>query len=167
MIRSLLILFIILLFSLSISSGEKEAYSIIESNTPGILGALLGGIMAGIAIILSVIMAMSSNTKRKIDFQSFNGFVNSLKTDVSILVLVLVMSLFLPYFRVVGIPLINYPTHELIPSRDVFYTAIEITSIIVSSSIIIEVFRVMLMLVSHFLSLISELPDSNNSEPHI
>ncbi|ENM5891499.1 hypothetical protein E5115_004004 [Vibrio mimicus] len=163
MVRTVLILLVIFFISLSISSGEKEAYSIIESNTPGILGALLGGIMAGIAIILSVIMAMSSGSKVKINFQSFDGLVNSLKIDVSILVFVLVLSLFLPYFRVVGIPLVNYPVHDLIPSRDVFYTAIEITSIIVSSSIIIEVFRVMLMLVSHFLSLIS---DNNDSEPH-
>ncbi|MBJ6922663.1 hypothetical protein [Vibrio cholerae] len=163
MVRTVLILLVIFFISLSISSGEKEAYSIIESNTPGILGALLGGIMAGIAIILSIIMAMSSGSKMKINFQSFDGLVNSLKIDVSILVFVLVLSLFLPYFRVVGIPLVNYPIHDFIPSRDVFYTAIEITSIIVSSSIIIEVFRVMLMLVSHFLSLIS---DNNDSEPH-
>ncbi|EPM3870435.1 hypothetical protein ACTJ2V_003392 [Vibrio cholerae] len=163
MVRTVLILLVIFFISLSISSGEKEAYSIIESNTPGILGALLGGIMAGIAIILSIIMAMSSGSKVKINFQSFDGLVNSLKIDVSILVFVLVLSLFLPYFRVVGIPLVNYPIQDFIPSRDVFYTAIEITSIIVSSSIIIEVFRVMLMLVSHFLSLIS---DNNDSEPH-
>ncbi|EKF9063602.1 hypothetical protein O1B03_003602, partial [Vibrio cholerae] len=86
MVRTVLILLVIFFISLSISSGEKEAYSIIESNTPGILGALLGGIMAGIAIILSIIMAMSSGSKVKINFQSFDGLVNSLKIDVSILV---------------------------------------------------------------------------------
>lgn len=163
MIKSTFILLSIFFLSLSISSGDKEAYSIIEVNTPGILGALLGGIMAGIAIILSVIMAMSSNSNFKINFIKFNGLVRSLKIDVSILVFILVLSLFLPYFRVAGIPLINYPVHALIPSRDVFYTTLEITSIIVAASIIIEVFRVMLTLVSHFLSFINCSSDNSDT----
>lgn len=162
MLKPLAILIGIFLISLSLSSGDKQAYIIIESNTPGILGAILGGIIAGISIILSVIISLTSNMKRR--FGSFNGFIDSLKVDVIALVVFLFLSLLLPYFRVVGVPLINYPLHELLPSRDVFYTAIEITLIIISTTIIIEVLRVMLMLISHFLSLTDESTDNKNNE---
>ncbi|HDO1382969.1 hypothetical protein ACET9I_02360 [Aeromonas veronii] len=161
MLKTLAIFISIFLISLSLSSGDKQAYIIIESNTPGILGAILGGIIAGISIILSVIISLTSNMKRK--FGSFNGFIDSLKVDVIALVVFLFLSLLLPYFRVAGIPLINYPNHTLLPSRDVFYTAIEITLIIISTTIIIEVLRVMLILISHFLSLTDDKSESNEN----
>ncbi|ARO98372.1 hypothetical protein K08M3_14320 [Vibrio alginolyticus] len=143
----------ILAVSLVFSSDSKEAYVLIESATPGILGAILGGLTAGISIIFSVLLTSASAPNSKVELGRFKGFLSSLRKDIICLLLCLVASLLLPYLRVTGIPLLSYPVHELVPSRDMFYTAVELAVIAVSVAIIIEVFNVMFTLFSHFATL--------------
>lgn len=155
MIKIVCILAIIFSICLGFSSDSKNAYTLIESATPGILGAILGGITAGISIIFSVLLTAASSSNSKVKLGTFTIFLSNLKKDILILLLCLVASLLLPYLRVTGIPLLNYPVHELMPDRDTFYTAVELTVIAVSVAIIIEVFNVMFTLFTHFSSLLS------------
>lgn len=155
MIKNIFILAIIFAICLGFSTDNKDAYTLIESATPSILGAILGGLTAGISIILSVLLTVTSSSAGKVELRSFNVFLLNLKKDILVLLLCLVAALLLPYLRVIGIPLLNYPIHELVPDRDTFYTAVELTVIIVSVAIIIEVFNVMFTLFSHVSSLLS------------
>ncbi|MEK2166197.1 hypothetical protein [Vibrio parahaemolyticus] len=157
MIKTLIITVIIFVFCLGFSTSNEAAYKVLESATPGILGAILGGLTAGVSVIFSVLItaAASSNSVNK--FNRFSIFLDSLKKDIVILVVCLVVSLILPYLRITGIPLLAYPTgHELIPSRDTFYTAVELTAIVISVAIIIEVVNVMFDLISQLPELIRE-----------
>ncbi|MGR6781689.1 hypothetical protein [Moritella viscosa] len=156
MIKIVVILAVIFAICLGFSTDNKNAYILIESATPGILGAILGGITAGISIILSVLLTVTSSSNSKVELGTFNTFLLNLKKDILILLLCLVASLLLPYLRVTGIPLLNYPVHELVPVRDTFYTAVELTVIAVSVTIIIEVFNIMFTLLTHVSSLLSD-----------
>ncbi|PMM45276.1 hypothetical protein [Vibrio splendidus] len=160
MIKTIFILAVIFAICLGFSTDNKDAYTLIESATPGILGAILGGITAGISIIFSVLLTATSSSNSRVKLSTFTVFLSSLKKDILILLLCLVASLLLPYLRVTGIPLLSYPVHELMPNRDLFYTAVELTVIAMSVAIIIEVFNVMFTLFSHFSSLLSD----DNSE---
>lgn len=150
MIKTCFIILFIFLVSLFFASDNKAAFGLLETNTPGILGAILGGMIAGISIIFSVILSLASIKEAK--KTSFDLFINELRFDIKVLLLCLVTSLFLPYLRVTGIPLLTYPHHELLPCRDVFFTALEISTIIISSLITLEVFNVMLIIISHYLN---------------
>ncbi|PYF84601.1 hypothetical protein DFP75_101639 [Marinomonas alcarazii] len=155
---------LIFLLSLAFSSGDEKAFRILESNAPGILGAILGGIIGGISIIFSVIITISSSTNKRVFFNSLNGFLRELKTDIFVLLMCLMASLLLPYLRVRGVPLLNYPKHELIPNRDIFYTTLEIASIIISLAIILEIFNIIFMLLSHFLTKVENEKDCSTTE---
>lgn len=161
MTKTIFILAVIFAFCLGFSTDNKDAYTLIESATPGILGAILGGITAGISIIFSVLLTATSSSNAKIKLGTFTGFLSSLKKDILLLLLCLVASLLLPYLRVTGIPLLSYPLHELLPTRDSFYTAIELTIIVVSVTIIIEVFNVMFTIFSHFSTLLAKSDEDN------
>lgn len=143
-IKYLSILLAIFFASLAVSTGEPDAYKLIESSTPGIIGAILGGITAGISIIFGMLSTMKEKLPAiKDNSAAFNAFIDNLKIDVVVLVWCLILSLLLPYFRLVGLPMLVYPTHELMPDRDKFFTAVELTTIIVSASAILEVLSVM------------------------
>ncbi len=161
MTKTIFILAVIFAICLGFSTNNKDAYTLIESATPGILGAILGGITAGISIIFSVLLTATSSSNTRIKLGAFTGFLSSLKKDILLLLLCLVASLLLPYLRVIGIPLLNYPIHELLPARDSFYTAIELTIIVVSVTIIIEVFNVMFTIFSHFSTLLTKSDEDN------
>ncbi|CZF83977.1 hypothetical protein GCE9029_04117 [Grimontia celer] len=160
MIKPVAIVVIIFIFCLAFSSSDENAYKIIEAATPGILGAILGGITAGLSIIFSVLLTVTSTNATKIKLSSFMGFISSLRVDVLALLACLVASLLLPYLRVTGIPLLNYPIHELVPDRHTFYTALQLTTISVSVAIIVEVFNVMFGLFKYF----SKLKDEQDIE---
>lgn len=51
MIKTCFIILFIFLVSLFFASDNKAAFGLLETNTPGILGAILGGMIAGISII--------------------------------------------------------------------------------------------------------------------
>lgn len=162
MLRPFIIIILIFLGSLLFSSNNKTAFIIIEANTPGILGAIFGGIIAGISVIFSVILSLVSSSNTNFRIQSFNGFIKELKIDIKILLFCLTASIFLPYFRAEGIPLISYPFNGLLPHRDVFFTALEITTIVISVSITLEILNIMLIIVSHYLD--EKSTSDNNTE---
>ena len=60
MIKTCFIILFIFLVSLFFASNNKAAFGLLETNTPGILGAILGGMIAGISIIFSVILSLAS-----------------------------------------------------------------------------------------------------------
>lgn len=146
----------IFLLCLAFATSEESGYKLIESATPGILGALLGGITAGVSIIFSVLITVANSRGATAKLENFFVFLRRLKHDLVALLICLVASLLLPYLRVVGIPLLVYPSHDLLPARDTFFTALELTSIAISVTVIFEVFSVMFLLVSNFQKLMKQ-----------
>ncbi|WP_133152411.1 hypothetical protein [Vibrio cyclitrophicus] len=143
-IKQLAILLVIFALCLTVSTDNKDAYELIEGSTSGIIGAILGGITAGISVIFGILSTMKDKIPAiSKNFAAFGVFMDNLKSDVIVLVWCLVLSLLLPYFRVVGIPMLQYPAHELLPTRGQFYTAAELTTIVISVSAIVEVISVM------------------------
>ncbi len=151
MIKNILIIIVIFVISLSITNGS-DAYKVLETSLPSILGTIIGGLTAGISIIFSVLLSTFSSPLCKLTIDDFSPFLISLKKDLFILIGCLIFSLFIPYFRISGIPLLQYPEHALMPIRDSFYTASEITLLVISISVIIEVFDIMFTLFNYFVS---------------
>lgn len=126
------------------ASADKVAFIFIEQATPGIIGSILGGITAGIAVIFGMLATLKIEPTKT---NGFNKFLVLLEKDLKILVLCLAGSILLPYIRVTGIPLVSYPVHELIPSRDRLITALELFTILISLSLIIEVVSIMFVVI--------------------
>lgn len=135
-----------ILFSLLIASGNNEAVKYIEASSPGVLGSILGGLVAGVSIILTTLLALRE--KIKLDGKRVERFLNSMRRDVQILVACLLLSILIPYFRVSGIPLLHYPEADLIPSRDYIYTAALVFNLLLAFSLITETFRTLIGLFS-------------------
>ncbi|EKN3599638.1 TPA: hypothetical protein PXM64_004402 [Yersinia enterocolitica] len=128
------------LLCLFFASADRAAFIFIEQATPGIIGSILGGITAGIAVIFGILATLRIDPDKT---NSFNRFLVLLEKDLKVLVLCLAGSILLPYIRVTGIPLVSYPVHELIPSRDRLITALELFTVFISLSLIIEVVGIM------------------------
>ncbi|EGR0040709.1 hypothetical protein M2G59_08900 [Vibrio vulnificus] len=159
MFKTLIITATIFVLCLAFSTSNEAAYKVLESATPGILGAILGGLTAGVSVIFSVLITAAASSGSADRIKRFNVFLDSLKKDIVILVVCLVVSLLLPYFRITGLPLLTYPSdHALIPSRDSFFTAIELTAIVIAVAIIVEVVNVMFSLISQLPSLLGATP---------
>jgi len=142
--RILMKFLLVVLICFVIATDDKTAFTHIESSTAGIIGTILGGMTAGISIIFGILSTLGDKipalTNNTLEFRSF---LKNLKSDVLILVWCLVFSVLLPYLRVVGIPLISLPSHDLIPSRDILYTTAELVIITVAILTIREVISVM------------------------
>ncbi|MER0398257.1 hypothetical protein ABRZ58_17975 [Vibrio vulnificus] len=159
MFKTLIITATIFVLCLAFSTSNEAAYKVLESATPGILGAILGGLTAGVSVIFSVLITAAASSGSADRIKRFSVFLDSLKKDIVILVVCLVVSLLLPYFRITGLPLLTYPSdHALIPSRDSFFTAIELTAIVIAVAIIVEVVNVMFSLISQLPSLLGATP---------
>ncbi|OOF31290.1 hypothetical protein [Salinivibrio proteolyticus] len=156
MIKAVSITGFIFLICLAFATPDENGYKLIESATPGILGALLGGLTAGISVIFSVLITVASSSGSTVKLEKFFNFLIRLKHDLVALLICLVASLILPYLRVVGIPLLVYPSHDFLPERDTFYTALELTSIAVSVTVIFEVVSVMFLLICNFQKLMEK-----------
>lgn len=156
MIKTVSITGLIFLICLAFATSDESGYELIESATPGILGALLGGLTAGVSVIFSVLITVASSTGATAKLEKFFIFLRRLKHDLVALLMCLIASLILPYLRVVGIPLLVYPSHDLLPVRDTFYTALELTSIVISVTVIFEVVSVMFLLISNFPKLMKQ-----------
>jgi len=135
---------VVILICFVIATEDKNAFTHIESATAGIIGTILGGMTAGISIIFGIlstlgdkIPALTNNTAK------FRSFLKNLKSDLLILVWCLVFSVLLPYLRVVGIPLVNLPSYDFIPNRDILYTTFELVIITIAILTIREVISVM------------------------
>lgn len=155
-IKAVTITGFIFLICLMFATPNKTGYELIESATPGILGALLGGLTAAVSVIFSVLITVTSGTGTATKLEKFFGFLKKLKHDLFAILICLIASLILPYLRVVGIPLLVYPNHDFLPERDTFYTALELTSIVISVTVIFEVISVMFLLINNFPKLIKQ-----------
>lgn len=139
-----IIILLIFLICLSLSTDDENAFQIVENAAPSIIGALLGGITAGISIIFGILSTLKDKLPSlNTDSIKFNNSLSQLKNDVFIILICLVFSLLLPYFRITGVPLLHFPIHELLPSRGTFYTALEMTILVISLSAVWDVLSVM------------------------
>jgi len=128
---------------LAISSTNKQVYTLLEQASAGVIGSILGGITAGISVIFGILAVLNKGDQRS----DFTGYLNSLETDLKLLVLCLAAAIFLPYLRYYDLPLINYPKHELFPSKNKLITAAELFTVMLSLNLITEVISCMILVV--------------------
>lgn len=132
---------------LALSSTDKQVYTLLEQASAGVIGSILGGITAGISVIFSILAVINKGQKRS----SFASYLGSLEADLKLLVICLGATIFLPYLRNYDLPLINYPKHELIPSKDKLFTAAELFAVVLSLNLIVEVISCMILVVKQSL----------------
>ena len=69
----------ITLLSIVFSTDNKEIYSLIESSAPSVLSAVLGGVLAAVAIVVGVLSTSSDKVKEEAAKNSnFDNFIVSL-----------------------------------------------------------------------------------------
>ncbi|MEI7064315.1 hypothetical protein WCU84_11665 [Dickeya chrysanthemi] len=136
---------LIILFTMCLlfSTEDKQIYTLLEQSAAGVIGSILGGITAGIAIIFGILAIINKENNGVI----FSKYLVSLEFDLKILIICLGMSIFLPYLRNYDIPMLNYPNHNLMPSKMRLFTSLELFSITLSLSIIMEVISCMILVV--------------------
>ncbi|REG82148.1 hypothetical protein [Marinomonas pollencensis] len=134
----------IFIVSLLLSSSANESYKVLESALSGVLGALLGGIISAISIIFGLLTTRSEKLQT---FASSNGrflsFVKGLKLDAYILLGCTFLAVFLPYLRNIDIVFLQYPTWQLMPSKNMLFTTAEIMVVILSFVVIAEIISVL------------------------
>lgn len=128
---------------LALSSTDKQIYTLLEQASAGVIGSILGGITAGISVIFGILAVINKGEKTT----DFTGYLESLESDLKLLVLCLTATIFLPYLRNYDIPLISYPQHEFIPSKSKLFTALELFSVVLSLNLIAEVISCMILVV--------------------
>lgn len=134
---------------LALSSTDKQIYTVLEQASAGVIGSILGGITAGISIIFGILAVINKGEKTT----DFTGYLESLESDLKLLVLCLAATIFLPYLRNYDIPLINYPQHEFIPSKGKLFTALELFATVLSLNLIAEVISCMILVVKKSLKI--------------
>lgn len=135
------------LVCLVFSSTDKQVYTLLEQAAAGVIGSILGGITAGISVIFGILAVINKGEKSS----NFASYLESLESDLKLLVLCLAATIFLPYLRNYDIPLISYPKHDLIPSKAKLFTAAELFAVILSLNLIIEVISCMILVVKQSL----------------
>lgn len=128
---------------LALSSTDKQIYTLLEQASAGVIGSILGGITAGISVIFGILAVINKGEKTT----DFTDYLESLESDLKLLVLCLAATIFLPYLRNYGIPLVNYPQHEFIPSKGKLFTALELFAVVLSLNLIAEVISCMILVV--------------------
>lgn len=136
------------LVCLTFSSTDKQVYAVLEQVSAGVIGSILGGITAGISVIFGILAVINKGNKRS----NFAGYLDSLETDLKLLVFCLAATIFLPYLRNYDIPLISYPQHDLIPSKARLITTAELFAIALSLCLIVEVISCMILVVKKSLN---------------
>lgn len=134
---------------LALSSTDKQIYTLLEQASAGVIGSILGGIIAGISVIFGILAVINKGEKTS----SFTGYLESLESDLKLLVLCLAATIFLPYLRNYDIPLINYPQQEFIPSKGKLFTALELFAVVLSLNLIAEVISCMILVVKKSLKI--------------
>ncbi|MBB1526608.1 hypothetical protein H4Q82_08900 [Pectobacterium carotovorum subsp. carotovorum] len=138
---------VLFILCLALSSTDKHVYTLLEQASAGVIGSILGGITAGISVIFGILAVINKDRK----CSNFAGYLESLETDLKLLVFCLGATIFLPYFRNYDLPLISYPSHELIPSKAKLFTAAELFAVVLSLNLIIEVISCMILVVKQSL----------------
>jgi len=139
-----LVLFIL---CLALSSTNKQAYTLLEQASAGVIGSILGGITAGVSVIFGILTVINKGQERL----KFSGYLASLETDLKLLVFCLGATIFLPYLRNYDVPLISYPSQELVPSKAKLFTALELFFVALSLNLIVEVISCMILIVKESL----------------
>ncbi|MCK6678726.1 hypothetical protein RZR10_04915 [Enterobacter asburiae] len=134
---------------LALSSTDKQIYTLLEQASAGVIGSILGGITAGISVIFGILAVINKGEKTT----EFTGYLESLESDLKLLVLCLAATIFLPYLRNYDMPLINYPLHEFIPSKGKLFTALELFAVVLSLNLIAEVISCMILVVKKSLKI--------------
>lgn len=134
---------------LALSSTDKQIYTLLEQASAGVIGSILGGITAGISVIFGILAVINKGGKTS----GFTGYLESLESDLKLLVLCLAATIFLPYLRNYDIPLINYPKHEFIPSKGKLFTALELFAVVLSLNLIAEVISCMILVIKKSLKI--------------
>ena len=78
---------------LALSSTDKQIYTLLEQASAGVIGSILGGITAGISVIFGILAVINKGGKTS----GFTGYLESLESDLKLLVLCLAATIFLPY----------------------------------------------------------------------
>ncbi|AZP33999.1 hypothetical protein [Cronobacter sakazakii] len=138
-IKSIAIFLVCLMFS----STDKQVYSLLEQAAAGVIGSILGGITAGISVIFGILAVINKGENST----DFTNYLESLESDLKLLVFCLAATIFLPYLRNYDLPLLNYPKHDLIPTKAKLFTSVELFAIVVSLNLIIEVISCMILVV--------------------
>ncbi|EPB5649218.1 hypothetical protein ACRQKW_000793 [Citrobacter braakii] len=128
---------------LALSSTDKQIYSLLEQASAGVIGSILGGITAGISVIFGILAVINKGEKTT----DFTAYLESLESDLKLLVLCLAATIFLPYLRNYDMLLVNYPQHEFIPSKGKLFTALELFAVVLSLNLIAEVISCMILVV--------------------
>jgi hypothetical protein len=128
---------------LALSSTDKQIYTLLEQASAGVIGSILGGITAGISVIFGILAVINKGKKTT----DFTDYLESLESDLKLLVLCLAATIFLPYLRNYDMPLVNYPQHEFIPSKGKLFTALELFAVVLSLNLIAEVISCMILVV--------------------
>lgn len=139
---------VLFMLCLALSSTDKQVYTLLEQASAGVIGSILGGITAGISVIFGILAVINKGKNSS----NFSGYLESLETDLKLLVFCLGTTIFLPYLRNYDLPLISYPKHELIPSKAKLFTAAELFSVAVSLNLIVEVISCMIVVVKKSLN---------------
>jgi len=143
-IKIIFYLLLIFIICFGFATEDPKAIKLIESSTSGIIGSVLGGITAGISIIFGVLSSLKGSIPNINNSNvRFIKFIDNLKYDIIVLIHCLILSILLPYLRVVGIPFISMPTGDYLPSAGLIYTTVELMIIVVSMLALVEIISVM------------------------
>ena len=143
----------LLALSLLLSSSDSSSYLILERSLPPVIGACLGGVLACISIVISVLSNASRKTKslaKKSD--KFQRFVAGLEFDVKVLVGCLACVVFLPYLRSLDYPLSvsfstldpSYIKHKFFSTALIFFATIAFVTIFELVSILVVILKNMM-----------------------
>ena len=139
--------------SFVVSSADAGSYSLIEKSLPLVLGATLGGVLACTSIIVGILSSSSKDTKKKAtQSASFLRFIESLESDVKILVVCLFFAVALPYLRSLDYPMTiegwSYSSDFL---KNKFFSAVEIFVAFVAFSVIYEIVSVVVSVLKNMM----------------
>lgn len=139
----------IFVLCLVLSSTDKQIYTLLEQASAGVIGSILGGITAGISVIFGILAVINKGDNSS----DFTKYLDSLETDLKLLIFCLAATIFLPYLRNYDIPLISYPVHEFFPSKDRLFTTLELFAVMLSLNLIAEVISCMILVVKKSLKI--------------
>lgn len=145
--KTLFYVILVMLVSTLLASEDINAYSFLEDNLLDVLATVLGGLLAAVSIIVGVISTSSDKVKSVAEkSESFGRFVVKLGRDMYLLIICLLLSILLPYFRKlnVAIPL-DINGVNILPHFQYIISVLEMFVLIISFCIIFEITSVLVL----------------------
>lgn len=154
--KNTIYIIIILVVSSYMASNDQNLYKPLESIIASTLSAILGGLIAAIAIIAAVLSTSKDKTKMKADnSSSYNKFIYSLGLDIKLLLMCLVFSVLLPMAR--GDNIILNTIKEYSKNAENHYnyiiTTLEIGVFVLAAIIIYEIIEVLISILLNMMKL--------------